>query len=391
VTRVNAAVFADPASATADDVAALDALIDSVDDDEEPTRLVRIGTAALFGDRLHRLRGPERLLVQHGREGNGPARRYIGALIHLAVDEFHSGRWDEAWDLADEGIAVCAEHGFRFFRWYFDWVHALVAAGRGQVEAARQLTDTTVRWARANRALGVSYFALQARGFAEIGAGDFPAAYRYATSVSPAGRLAQFRPTALWSGLDLVEAALHTGRRQEAEQHAAAMAPVEFLSPRMRLLARAAKALTAPDTEEFEVALSAPDLDLWPFDLARVRLLYGERLRRLRDTGGAREQLTLAHDAMNALGAVPWRDRAAAELRATGITRQATTESLTPQEREIAELAGGGLTNKQIGQKLFLSHRTVGDHLYKIFPKLGITSRAALRDALTSYDDRTVM
>ena len=57
-------------------------------------------------------------------------------------------------------------------------------------------------------------------------------------------------------------------------------------------------------------------------------------------------------------------------------------QSLTPQELEIAQLAAGGLTNKQIGEKLFLSHRTVGSHLYQIFPKLGITSRAALRDAL---------
>ena len=57
-------------------------------------------------------------------------------------------------------------------------------------------------------------------------------------------------------------------------------------------------------------------------------------------------------------------------------------QSLTPQEREIADLAATGLTNKQIGERLFLSHRTVGSHLYQIFPKLGITSRAALRDAL---------
>lgn len=56
--------------------------------------------------------------------------------------------------------------------------------------------------------------------------------------------------------------------------------------------------------------------------------------------------------------------------------------SLTPQQLEIAQLAAAGLTNKQIGERLFLSHRTVGTHLYQIFPKLGITSRAALRDAL---------
>ena len=65
-------------------------------------------------------------------------------------------------------------------------------------------------------------------------------------------------------------------------------------------------------------------------------------------------------------------------------TREPHGESLTPQERQIAELAAAGLTNKEIGQQLFLSHRTVSGHLHRVFPKLGITSRAALRDGLAS-------
>jgi DNA-binding NarL/FixJ family response regulator len=75
-------------------------------------------------------------------------------------------------------------------------------------------------------------------------------------------------------------------------------------------------------------------------------------------------------------------------LRATGASRLEAEDfepgPLTTQEREIAQLAASGLTNKQIGEKLFLSHRTVGTHLYRVFPKLGIISRAALRDALTA-------
>jgi DNA-binding NarL/FixJ family response regulator len=93
------------------------------------------------------------------------------------------------------------------------------------------------------------------------------------------------------------------------------------------------------------------------------------------------------------LGARPWVARTANELRASGPTRQqndyAPAGVLTPQEREIALMAASGMSNKQIGERLFLSHRTVGTHLYRAFPKLGITSRAALRDALTeaSPDD----
>jgi DNA-binding CsgD family transcriptional regulator len=395
--RVVVTVFSDPARASAGDLAVLDALIDTVTTDEDPTRLIRIGTAAVFADRLPRLRGPEKQLAQSRRAGKGPARRHMGALKHLGVDGFLSGRWDEARQYADEGIAVCTEHGFRFSHWYFQWVHALVAAGRGEVAAGRRLTDEMTAWAVAHQAAGITHFAWQARVLNDIGAGDHEAAYQHATLISPPGELVRYRPTALWVGLDLVEAALHTGRCTDAAVHATALrdARLGLLSPRLNLMSLAATALTSDDDrgrEQFETALSEPDLEQWPFELARIRLVYGERLRRRRDTSAAREQLTLAHDVMAALGAAPWRDRAANELRATGMTRQSALDaqaSLTAKEREIAELAGAGLTNKQIGQKLFISHRTVGDHLYRIFPKLDIASRAALRDALTTYDQQS--
>jgi DNA-binding NarL/FixJ family response regulator len=88
----------------------------------------------------------------------------------------------------------------------------------------------------------------------------------------------------------------------------------------------------------------------------------------------------------DAMGAVPWADRARQELRASGETvRQHAPdrrEYLSPQETQIAQLAADGLTNREIGERLFLSHRTVGSHLYRTFPKLGITSRSELAAAL---------
>ena len=132
----------------------------------------------------------------------------------------------------------------------------------------------------------------------------------------------------------------------------------------------------------FEEALNLPTVDQWPFDVARVRLAYGERLRRTRALTEAKAQLEAARAVFRTLGADPWTARAERELRATGLASTPSSAPLTAQELQIAGLAASGLTNKEIAVRLYLSPRTVSGHLYRIFPKLGITTRAALRDAL---------
>jgi DNA-binding CsgD family transcriptional regulator len=96
--------------------------------------------------------------------------------------------------------------------------------------------------------------------------------------------------------------------------------------------------------------------------------------------------LRAAREAFDALGAVPWGERARQELRATGESSRRRApgawDRLSPQELQIAQLAAEGLSNREIGQQLYLSHRTVGTHLYRVFPKLGITSRSELRGLL---------
>jgi hypothetical protein len=124
-----------------------------------------------------------------------------------------------------------------------------------------------------------------------------------------------------------------------------------------------------------------------PFEQARIHLAYGEWLRRTRDTTRARLHLRAALETLDRLGALPWAQRARSELRATGIatTRPDTrTAALTAQERQIATLAATGLTNKQIGQRLFLSLPPArsAPTCTGCSAKLGITSRAALHDAL---------
>jgi DNA-binding NarL/FixJ family response regulator len=111
-------------------------------------------------------------------------------------------------------------------------------------------------------------------------------------------------------------------------------------------------------------------------------------LRRQRRPADARPRLRIARDTFDALGAIPWGDRARQELRASGETSGQRSpdlrEQLTPQELQIATMAADGLSNREIGQKLYLSHRTVGSHLYRAFPKLGITSRHELRQTLVA-------
>jgi ATP/maltotriose-dependent transcriptional regulator MalT len=119
---------------------------------------------------------------------------------------------------------------------------------------------------------------------------------------------------------------------------------------------------------------------------ARTQIAFGMWLRRQRRKIEARPYLRSATDGFEAIGAAPWAERARRELRASGETVRRREpdrrDELTPQEMQIAQLAAEGLTNREIGAQLFLSHRTVGSHLYRIFPKLGVNSRAGLAMAL---------
>ena len=116
--------------------------------------------------------------------------------------------------------------------------------------------------------------------------------------------------------------------------------------------------------------------------LARAQLLYGEWLRRENRRVDAREQLRPAHHTFSGIGAEAFAERARRELLATGETARSRTDDtrdiLTPQEAQIAKLAGNGLSNPEIGAQLFISPRTVQYHLRKVFLKLDITSRNQL-------------
>src|SRR6201996_5566390 len=140
-------------------------------------------------------------------------------------------------------------------------------------------------------------------------------------------------------------------------------------SPRLeQLIARARGILAGPGGAEahFATALADPGGDQWPFERAQLRLDYAEWLRRRRRINDAKPVLTEALGTFRRLGATSWAQRAQAELRATGVTdtgapgKPNALGELTPQQRQIVRLASEGLTDREIGDRLYLSPRTVG-------------------------------
>ncbi|MFC4504801.1 MULTISPECIES: ATP-binding protein [Streptomyces] len=130
-------------------------------------------------------------------------------------------------------------------------------------------------------------------------------------------------------------------------------------------------------------------------ELARAHLLYGEWLRRKRKRGEARNHLRRAYEMFESIGMEAFAERARRELLATGETvrkrksEASSSDELTPQEKQIALLVRDGLSNPEVGARLFLSPRTVEWHLRKIFTKLSITSRRQLRDGLPGDESRS--
>ncbi|HTW08515.1 MAG TPA: LuxR C-terminal-related transcriptional regulator, partial [Acidimicrobiales bacterium] len=387
--------FPDPARTAAGALEEAEKLLHAVADERDSTRIMRAGTASVYIDRLADLRQPSWRLVHEGRSG-GAARRHIGALMHLCLDDFLIGQWDEGEELAEEGLGICRGGRFPFFGWYFVYHKAVFAAGRGRSDEANDLADELSAWAVPRGVRAAELWASLPRTLVAIGKGDFEAAFRHASSISPAGTLASHIPHSLWLMFDLVEAALRTGRHADAQAHVIAMAQanVAAISPRMALIYQACAALAANNESSpplFDAALSNVAGGRWRYDEARVRMAYGEWLRRTKAQLPARAQLAMARESFERMGALPLVDRAVAELRASGerlaYEKEDPRFALTTQEHQIALLAARGLTNKEIAQRLYLSPRTVSTHLYKVFPKLGVATRAALRDALRAQSE----
>ena len=196
-----------------------------------------------------------------------------------------------------------------------------------------------------------------------------------------------------WALADLADAAVHgDGDRALVDGFVRKWAAVarDTGAPRLDVQLRYANAILADegDAEPLYARAMSAGAEGWPFFAARAQLAYGAWLRRQRRMTESRAPLREAAQSFEALGLLRFAERSRRELRASGeAPRRRVPEAwaqLTPQELQIAQLAAEGLSNREIGERLYLSHRTVGSHLYRLFPKLGVTSRTQLRGALGS-------
>jgi DNA-binding CsgD family transcriptional regulator len=306
-------------------------------------------------------------------------------LSSLSYLQVLCGELSAAESLLDEIRAITAATGIPAHRYVEIWVAAL----RGREPELLALVEDFTTDAKARGEGFALGFAGQARAVLYNGLGRYTeafAAVREAVDVAPHSELST--PSAV---AELVEAAARAGERRLAERALERLT----LSTRpsggdwaLGVEARSRALLSDGDAADhlYQEAIERLRRTRVRVQLARTHLLYGEWLRRERRRLDARDQLRTALELFTSMGAEGFAGRAERELLATGERvrkrRVETREQLTPQEIQIARLGRDGLSNAEIGARLFISQHTVAYHLRKVFSKLGITSRNQLRQVL---------
>ena len=263
----------------------------------------------------------------------------------------------------------------------------ILAAWRGRVREATELIEVTIREAGARgEGIGIAIceyaHAVLCNGFGE-----------YEDAFAAARRAIDDRELVVpnWAMTELIESATRTGRfdvAADALHRLVGKAQASGTDWALGLALRSRALLSEGHLAEgcFHDAIEHLSRTRVRGELARTHLLYGEWLRRQGRRVHAREQLRTAHQMFATIGMDAFAERARRELAATGETvRKRTDEArgeLTAQEEQIARLAHDGLSNPEIGARLYISARTVEWHLRKVFSKLGISSRKGLHDAL---------
>ncbi|MFC7532945.1 AAA family ATPase [Actinoplanes sp. GCM10030250] len=311
----------------------------------------------------------------------------------LAWSALRRGHWPSSVAAAEESARLCAETRQPFWEAAALVAHAAVAAFKGDFAGAADLI-AGAEHVNPRRFATIDAVTLVARAAVASGRGNHDQAFAFLAQLHDPANSAYHPAHALWSLASMAEAAVACGEVTAGRSLVAGL-PAEVratTSPTGRMNLSIARAVLAGDDESerrFAEAL-AIDMTVWPYERCRLLFTYGKSLRRRRRVRESRDFLRMARDGFDNLGAQPLAERAREELRAAGERSEARTadvwDLLSPQETQIASLVAQGLTNRDIAKGLFLSHRTVGSHLYRMFPKLGITSRAELQRMAAERD-----
>jgi DNA-binding CsgD family transcriptional regulator len=322
------------------------------------------------------------------RRAAGTVSTLTVALANLALAETTLDRWPDAIANATEGLRLARETGQEATAGYFLTILAAIAAHQGRAEDCRRLAEEALALAIPRRVAVVAAYAAWTLALLELTEGRPAAALERLRALQTPRHPTAHATIALLATGTMVEAAARAGQLEGMEPFVARFERWARWDRRTwtQVVARRCRALVSQGEEaerHYQAALATDGLHGLPQELARTELLYGEWLRRQRRKADARIHLRAALAVFERLGASPWAERARGELRASGESARrrdpGTREQLTPQEFQVARLAGQGLSNLEIAEQLFVSRHTVGYHLHKVYAKLGITSRADLR------------
>ncbi|GAA4235349.1 LuxR family transcriptional regulator [Actinomadura meridiana] len=309
-------------------------------------------------------------------------------MFHQACAETVLGRHRAAIGTAEAALPIAVETGQGPLAAYLHGLLAWLAALAGDGERCATLADEAIRYAQDHGTPPSAADATWALALLDLGHGRFESALSRMENRWPGWPHSSpwIRGTA-----DHIEAAVRAGAPDTAARLLDDLerGAREYLDPCAPAIVARCRALAGPAEqaeENFVAALRPGPCDDRPFEQARTLLAFGRWLRREHRRAEARVRLRAALEIFQRAGAVPWAEQAQSELRATGdrtatataVDRPRPASLLTPQQLQVVRLAATGATNREIGTQLFLSPRTVAQHLYRAYPKLGVTTRTQL-------------
>lgn len=361
-------------------------VLDGAQSDDDPTRLLLAGVAALvLGDIRAACHANARALAVARSRGLDSLAPQI--LEHLAYAELRAGQHARARAHAQEGLRAAHRAGQRNVAAHQHAILAMVASVEDGAAAVVAHARAALETAGPHGLVQAATLAEWALARADLCHGRaLEAAARLGPLTRPGPQRGHFAVRMLAVPC-FVEAAVLSGRGAEAR------AAVDEYTPWVALeidpqapaqLARCRALVGVPEDTDalYALALARHEATDGAFERARTQLLYGKWLRRQRRPGEARSRLRDALVAFERCGALPWAEQTRAELRATGEAPAApptgNLERLTPQQLRIARCVAEGATNREVALRLSVSPRTVDHHLRNVFALLGVRSRTEL-------------